>query len=171
MFIKNLMRKMRMIDEEIEAAKIHNISLVSIDLIIDKEIYLIRAKESVRNTNRAFIRSLMFAVRNELVTTNYADTKLLMAEIKLFEKGNQQNKYTTLEKHDRDINLRLELSEGHIYISKAEAYTISEIYRESMTGMGTQRIVEAELKFTLQELAQLLNRDGFLKQNRGENNV
>lgn len=33
-----------------------------------------------------------------------------------------------------------------------------------MTGMGTQRIVEAEIKFTIHELAQLLNKDGFLEQ-------
>lgn len=89
-----------MIDEEIEAVKMHNVSLVCIDLIIDKEIYLIRAKEAKQSENRAFIRSLMFVVKNELVTTNYADTKLLLSEIKLFERGNEQNKYTTLEKQN-----------------------------------------------------------------------
>jgi len=159
-----------MIDEEIENAKMYNVSLVSIDLILDKQIYLIRAKEAKKSENRAFIRSLMFVVKNELITTNYADTKLLLTEIKLFEKGNKQNKYTTIEKQNGNINLRLQLREGHIYISKAEALTISEIYRESMTGMSTQRIVESEIKFTLQELAQLLNRDGFLE-NKGDKNA
>lgn len=152
-----------MIDEEIKSAVIGNIHPVSIDLVIDKRIYLIRAKEVEKYERKVYIRSLLILVGNELITTNYADTKLLLAEIKLFDKGNKQNKYTVLEKKDGDINLRLQLSEGHVYISKAEAHTISEIYRESMHGMSTQRLLESEIKFSLPELAQFLNMDGFLE--------
>jgi len=151
-----------MIDEIILDTVPENVELKPITLVNAKKIVLFRAKELDITNKKSYVRSLLFMVGNELITTNYPDTKLLFAEIKLFEKGNKQNSFTTLEKFEGDTNLKLKLTNGHIYISKAEALTISEIYHESKQGVNLQRLLEAELKFSPELLTQLLHESGFL---------
>lgn len=146
-----------MYDEITKETLPQNVSLKIFALINDKNIYLIRAKEDDYTLNKGYIRSLLIMVRNELVTTNYADTKLLLSEIKLFERGNKQNKYTTVEKFDGDVNLKLHLTDGYIYISKAEALSITDIYSESKIGVSMARILEHELMFTPETLTMHLH--------------
>ena len=150
-------------DEMIEEALPENISLRAIPLILDKKIYLIRAKEDDYFSRKSYLRSLLVSVRDELVTTNYADTRLLLSEIKLFDKGNKQNKFTEIVQKDGDRNLKLSLTNGHIYISKAEAMTITSIYEESKIGVSLQRLLEQEIHFTPQFIAKLLIDGNFLK--------
>jgi len=145
-----------MYDEIITETLPENITLSVIPLVYDKFIALVRAKEYDEENKKSYVRSLLIMIENELITTNYADTKLLLAELKLFDKGNAQNKFTSLEKINGDVNLKLKLSDDYIYISKAEAFTISGIYEESKIGVSMQRIIESELKFTPEILAKLL---------------
>jgi len=154
--------KNKMNDQIILKTVPENVELKPIILVNAKKIVLFRAKELDLANNKTYVRSLLFMVGNELITTNYPDTKLLFAEIKLFEKGNKQNSFTTLEKYDGSINLKLKLTKGHIYITKAEALTISEIYNESKYGVSLQRLLESELKFSPELLTQLLYKSGFL---------
>ncbi len=151
-----------MIDEIILDTVPENVELKPIILVNAKNIVLFRAKELDIINKKSYVRSLLFMVGNELITTNYPDTKLLFAEIKLFEKGNKQNSFTTLEKFEGDTNLKLKLTNGHIYISKAEALAITEMYHESKQGINLQRLHEAELKFSPELLTQLLYKSGFL---------
>ena len=151
-----------MIDEIILNTVPENVDLKPIAMIHKKQIFLFRAKELDATNKKSYVRSLLLMVGNELITTNYADTKLLLAELKLFEKGNKQNTFTSLEKFEGDTNLKLKLTNGHIYISKAEALTISEIYHESKQGVNLQRLLEAELKFYPELLTQMLYESGFL---------
>jgi len=146
-----------MYDEIITETLPENTTLSEISLVNDKFIVLVRAKEYDEENKKNYVRSLLLMIKDELITTNYSDTKLLLAEIKLFDKGNKQNKFTSLEKINGDINLKLQLSDDYIYISKAEAFTISGIYEESKIGVSMQRIIESELKFTPEILAKLLH--------------
>jgi len=146
-----------MYDEIIPETLPENVTLEVIALIRDKNIALIRAKELDAVKKKSYARSLLIMINNELITTNYADTKLLLAELKLFNRGNKQNKFTTIETKDGDINLKLKLSNSHIYISKAEAFTISGIYEESKIGISVQRLIVEELKFTAGSLTSYLH--------------
>jgi len=151
-----------MIDEIITEVLPNNVTLFTIPLVNDKNIWLIRAKELDIVNDKSYVRSLLIMVENELITTNYADTRLFLAEIKLFDRGNKQNKYTTLEKFEGDINLKLHLSNGHTYISKAEAHTISDIYHDSKSGVNMARILEFELIYTAETLTRLLHKSKLL---------
>ncbi|MDQ1340641.1 MAG: hypothetical protein QG567_1799 [Campylobacterota bacterium] len=156
-----------MIDEILMDVIPENVKLVPIVLVRDKQIFLIRGREEDLQNKRSYVRTYLIMVGNEVITSNYADTKLLISEIKLFDKGNKQNKFTVVEKFDGDINLRLKLSKGHIYITRAEALAILDIYYDSKSGVGTQRILEFELKFTRQLLVKLLSDSGLLDKRIG----
>jgi hypothetical protein len=151
-----------MYDEIIPETLPENVKLEAIVLIYDKKIVLIRAKELDIGNKKNYARSLLIMIKDELITTNYADTKLLLSELKLFDRGNKQNKFTTLEKKDGDINLKLTLSNSHIYISKAEALTICGIYEESKIGISIQRLMVKELKFTADSLTSYLHESKLL---------
>lgn len=145
-----------------------NVKLVPMAMIRDKEIFFVVGKEEDPKNQKSYIRTYLIMVGNEVVTSNYADTILLISELKLFEKGNKQNKFTVVEKFDGDINLRLKLSKGHIYITRAEALAILTIYNDSRIGVGTQKILEHELKFTRELLVKLLSDSGLLKKRIGK---
>ncbi len=157
-----------MIDEILMDVIPENVKLVPIVLVHDKHIFLIRGREEDLQNKRSYVRTYLIMVGNEVVTSNYADTKLLISELKLFDKGNKQNKFTVVEKFDGDINLRLKLSKGHIYITRAEALAILDIYYDSKSGVGTQRILEFELKFTRELLVKLLSNSGLLNKRIGK---
>jgi hypothetical protein len=155
-----------MLDEITQATILRNTALLPIVLIRSKQIYLVRAIEEGLSGDKRYLRSLLMMVGNEIVTSNYSDSKLLLAEIKLFEKGNKQNKYTSVEKFDNDINLKLKLSTGHIYISKAEAQTIMDIYADSKSGVRTERLLDFEVHFRLEQLITMLGEYGFLNKRK-----
>ena len=123
---------------------------------------LLRAKEEDFLEKKSYLRTILFMINNEIITTNYADTRLLLSEFKLFDRGNKQNKYTTLEKFEGDINLKIKLTNSTIYISKAEALTIVEMYNESKLGISMNRIIEKEYRFSAEELTIKLQNSKFL---------
>ena len=51
-----------MLDELIANAKLEDISLRDIELIIDKQIYLIRAKEVKQYEKKVYVRSIFFKI-------------------------------------------------------------------------------------------------------------
>ncbi len=151
-----------MIDEIIEESDINRIRLQGFSLVNDKPIMLLRAKEEDFLEKKSYLRTILFMINNEIITTNYADTRLLLSEFKLFDRGNKQNKYTTLEKFEGDINLKIKLTNSTIYISKAEALTIVEMYNESKLGISMNRIIEKEYRFSAEELTIKLQNSKFL---------
>lgn len=101
-------------------------------------------------------------VGKELVTTNLADTRQLIAELKLFEKGNQQNTFTSYETFGGNVNLKLQLHNSHIYIFKAEAENIVQVYNDLTRGKNMETLLNNEYTFTLNTLTELLGCAGFL---------
>jgi len=103
-----------MLDVQISKTIPMNVSLIKIPVVRDKKISFLRAKEYVKKDNKSYLRSMLIIVDDELVTTNFADTVVLLAEIQKFERGNKQNTYTKVETHNGDVNLKLNLTNGHI---------------------------------------------------------
>lgn len=155
-----------MMDELIIDKKNDRVILTTIPLVNAKNIFLVRAKEEDRSNNKSYVLNLLFMVGNELITTNYADTRLLLAELKLFERGNIQNTFTSIKEIACVVNLKLQLHNTYIYISKAEALTILDIYHESKTGISMQRLIENKYIFTAENLTKLLSNSDLLS-NRG----
>jgi len=151
-----------MLDEQITKTIPSNVSLIEIPVIRNKEICFIRAKERVDVDKKNYLRSILIMVGNELITTNFADTVVLLAEIQKFEHGNKQNFYTSVERHDGDVNLKLELTNGHIYISTVEALAIINMYKHSFQGVSLIRIIEEELVLTAEMIAGYLNENKML---------
>ena len=133
----------------------------------DRKMVLVRAIEVDEVDNKSYLRTLMLLVENEFITTNYPDTKLLLSELKLFNQGNKQNKYTSLEQKDGDINLKLKLSDSVIYISKVEAHAITEIYHESKVGTSMKKLFDGEYRPELSVLTSWIHEAGLLFKNRG----
>lgn len=151
-----------MLDQQITQAIPNNVSLIEIPVIRNKQFSFIRAKEKVVGDKKSYLRSILIMIKDELITTNFADTVVLLAEIQKFERGNKQNFYTSLEQHDGDINLKLELTEGHIYISTVEALAIINMYKHSLQGVSLIRIIEEELMLTAEMIAGYLNEKNML---------
>ena len=119
----------------------------------DKKIFLIRGFVYDYDNKKRYLHSLLILINKTFVTQNYADTKLIIAELKLFEKGNKQNKYTQLVRKDGDINLKISLGKtNNVYISKAEALAITSIFTESLYGFSLQRIISEEHLLDIEKL-------------------
>jgi len=155
-----------MIDEQIASTIPTNVALIEIPVIRDKKISFLRAKEYVKKDNKSYLRSMLILVNNELVTTNFADTTLLLAEIKKFERGNKQNFYTSVERHNGDVNLKLELTDGHIYISTTEALAIVTMHTIALQRMSMTRMIEDELMLTAEMISGYLNENNILNKKK-----
>ena len=151
-----------MLDEQINTTIPENVSLIEIPVIRNKKICFVRAKEKVVKERKSYLRSLLIMIGDELITTNFADTLVLLAEIQKFERGNKQNFYTVVEKYEGDINLKLALTNGHIYISAVESLAILNMYKHSLQGMSLTRIIEDELILTAEMIASYLNENMML---------
>ena len=147
--------------------KIDNIEPKLQVLNYDKKMVLLRLIEVDKVDKKSYLRTLMMIIDNELVTTNYPDTRLLIAELKLFNQGNKQNKYTAIQQKDGDTNLKLQLTNRAIYISKAEAYAIADIYHESKSGTNMMKLFEGEYKPEPSVLTSWIHEAGLLLKNRG----
>jgi len=151
-----------MMDEQIEKAKVENLELLLNSLLRDKNISLVKIKESI--ATKSYLRNLLVIVKNELVTTNYEDTCLFMEELKLFNLGNEQNKYFDVKEKNSIKNLRLSLLDGsYIYISKSEASAIYKLYSESKLGLSLNYIRDYEYEFTPEMLTDFLFKYQLLK--------
>jgi len=151
-----------MIDEQIKSVVPENVDLIAIPVIRNKGFSFIRAKERVLKENKNYLRSMLIMVGDELITTNFADTVILLSEIQRFERGNKQNTYTSIKTHEGITNLKLKLTDGYIYISTSEALAISTMQKHSFQGMSLVRIVEDELMLTAESIATYLNKNKML---------
>jgi hypothetical protein len=151
-----------MFDEQINETIPENVSLIEIPVIRNKQICFIRAKEKVDTDKKSYLRSMLIIVGDELITTNFADTISLLAEIQKFEHGNKQNTYTSIEQHNGDTNLKLKLTDGHIYISTSEALAILNMHKYSLQGISLTRIIEDELMLSAEMIATYLHKNNML---------
>lgn len=136
-----------------------NMEYIKIPLLLDKKVSLIRGKENNESEKKSYLRTLMVLVGDELVTSRYADTVLFFSELKLFDQGNAQNKFFSVEKIQNMCNLKFELEvlKQKIYISKAEADACRQIYFDAKTGVSMARILEDEFTPDLETLFKLFD--------------
>lgn len=135
------------------------------------EIGILRGFEIDVKNNKKYMRNVLFMVGNEVITDNFADTILLKEELKLFDKGDEQN--TFFKVVQRELNskkvtsLELSLDDGKkIYISKSEAKAIVDIWNMSMQGYSFARILEYENMQTLESWTDIIHQSGLLKLGR-----
>lgn len=127
-----------------------SIYMSSIPLCIDKKINLVRILEKVIDNKRekTMIRQICIAVENVLLTSRIADTSHFITEIKLAETGNKQNKYVDVTEYKSVKNLVLKhklLADNKIFISKAEAMSIVDLYNKSFIGYSSSQFLESEM--------------------------
>ncbi|TKI69069.1 hypothetical protein FCU45_08900 [Sulfurimonas crateris] len=132
------------------------------------EIGILRGFEiDVKNTKK-YMRNVLFIVGNEVITDNFADTILLKEELKLFDKGDEQNTFFKVVQRELNgkkvISLELSLDDGKkIYISKSEAKAIVDIWNMAMQGYSFARILEYENTQTLESWTDMLYQSNLLK--------
>jgi len=152
-----------MLDEQITKTVPSNVDLIEIPVIRNKKICFIRAKERVDADKKSYLRSILIMVGDELITTNFADTVVFLAEIQKFERGNKQNFYTSIEQHNGNINLKLKLTSVNVYISSVEALAITTMHKHALQGMSLIRIIEDELMLTAETIALYLHKNKMLE--------
>lgn len=139
-----------------------NLSIAKVDLSVDKKISLVRIFDSTNTQdNKMAIRAICIMVENVFLTTRIADTEHFMSEIRLFEGGNDQNKYLGIEQYKSTKNLRIKhtlLKDCAIFISKAEAHAMFSLYNKSFGGYRTCEILENEMILTPKKLTVLLSK-------------
>lgn len=133
-----------------------------------KKIDLVRAFEVDTRNSKKYMRNVLFAVENEAITDNFADTILLKEELKLFEKGDEQNTFFKVISRElsgkKVTSLELSLYDGKkVYISKSEARAIVDIWNMSMQGYSFSRILEYENDQTLESWTDILYQSGLLR--------
>lgn len=136
-----------------------------------KKIALLRAFEVDLRNNKKYMRNVLFIVENEVMTDNFSDTILLKEELKLFDKGDEQNTFFRVVERElkgkKVTSLELSLDGGKkIYISKSEAKAIVDIWNMSMQGYSFSRILEYENQQTLESWTNILHQSGLLRLGR-----
>lgn len=149
----------KMLDELAKKCVIGDIEMKRLHAVRNSKVTIIRGKEVDKKSNKSYLRTLMVMIGNEIITSNYADSVLFYCELKLFDKGNEQNNFFALEQKNKVCNLRLEqtFSKQKIHFSKAEAEAFCYMFTNSKLGLSMVRILEEEFIPTLAELAVLLD--------------
>lgn len=139
------------------------LTIVPVDLNLDKEIYLLHVFENNKELKKKFIRTELVLVGTHILTTRFSDTIHFFEELKLFDYGNDQNKYLNITEYKATKNLKLKYGgEKDIFISKSEAHAMKKKYDLAFNGYSTVRLLENEYIFTAQTLTKLLHVQNFL---------
>lgn len=139
------------------------LTIVPVDLNLDKEIYLLHVFENNKDLNKKFIRAELVLVGMHILTTRFSDTIHFFEELKLFDYGNNQNKYLDITEYKATKNLKLKYhGDNDVFIAKSEALAIKKKYDLAFHGYSTVRLLENEYIFTAQTLTKLLHQQNFL---------
>ena len=140
------------------------LKIIPIALNLDQKIYLLHIFEENRELNKKFIRNELVIVGNTILTSTFSDTVHFMEEIKLFDFGNNQNKYLNVTEYKATKNLKL-IYQGvqDIFISKSEALAMYKIFNLAFIGYSVATVLENEFRFSPQMLTKLLHQQKFLK--------
>ncbi len=76
-----------------------NINLVCLSK--DKNVNLLKFFEINDEDCKKYLRSTMIMIGDEILTTNYTDTTQFIEELALFDKGNEQNRFFSVEQHKK----------------------------------------------------------------------
>jgi len=139
------------------------LKIVPVALNFDKEIYLLHIFEEKHELNKKFIRNELILVGTHMLTSTFSDTVHFMEELKLFDFGNNQNKYLNIQEYKSTKNLKLIYQgEQDIFISKSEALAMYKIFNLAFIGYSVATVLENEFRFTPQLLTKLLHQQKFL---------
>jgi len=130
-----------------------NINLVCLSK--DKNVNLLKFFEINDEDCKKYLRSTMIMIEDEILTTNYTDTTQFIEELALFDKGNEQNRFFSVEQHKNAKNLKLNFN--GIYLSQADSKTICKLYNQAFAGYSLVRLLEFEYKFNAEDLANVLH--------------
>lgn len=136
---------------------------ILIDLSIDKNMCLIQLFDENINNKKKYLRGLLILIDDYILTSRYADTVHFMEELKLFDVGNDHNKYLDIKEYKNTKNLKLKwINDKDIFISKAEAKAIYKIYDLSFKGYSTSVLLEDEFKLSSQQIIKILHENKLL---------
>ena len=82
--------------------------------------------------NTKQLASTVVTVDDELITFSHIQTMQFIEELNLFENGNKQNRYFSIELHNSIKNLKLNAK--NIYFSKSESRVIYKAYNQTLIG-------------------------------------
>lgn len=139
------------------------VKIIPIALNLDKGIYLLNCVSEHESQKRGrdmdrFIRNQLVLVGNSILTSTFSDTVHFMSELKLFDTGNEQNKYLSVTEYKATKNLKLKgMEDQNIFISKSEAWAMYKLYDLSYKGYSTITVLEHEFRFTPQVLTKVLH--------------
>lgn len=140
------------------------IKVIFIGLNLDKNIYLLQMIEEQSNLKKKYIRNQCILVEDIILTSTFSDTVHFMEELKLFDGGNDQNKYLTLSTHQSTKNLKLKrLGVKNVFISKSEASTMVKIFNLSFKGYSVITLLENEFKLTPQVASIIIHKNNLLE--------
>lgn len=157
-----------MMDEITMSTETDDVVFTKAPLLHDKQIFLVRAFEYDYERSKKYMRSAAFLVKDELLTTTFADTVHCLEELNLFDGGNDQNKYLAIAEHKNIKNLKLKLESNAVFISKSEAKTICRLFNMSLLGYSMSKILEYEYRFTPESLTKALFQNDYLSLPKGE---
>jgi len=134
------------------------LKIVPVSLNLDKEMYLLHIFHEDHELKKKFIRNELILVGTHMLTSTFSDTVHFMEEIKLFDYGNNQNKYLNITEYKSTKNLKL-IYQGKqdIFISKSEALAMCKIFNLAFQGYSIASLLENEFRFTPQVLTKLLH--------------
>jgi hypothetical protein len=137
--------------------------IIPVPLNLDKEVYLLHIFEENNSLKKKFIRNELVIADKHILTSTFSDTVHFMEELKLFDFGNNQNKYLNVTEYKATKNLKLQYDgEKNIFISKSEAKAMYKIFNLAFQGYSIATVLENEFRFTPQVLTELLYKQNFL---------
>jgi len=139
------------------------LKIIPVPLNLDKEVYLLHIFEENYGLKKKFIRNELVVVDKHILTSTFSDTVHFMEEIKLFDYGNNQNKYLNITEYKATRNLKLQYDgDKEVFISKSEAQAMYKIFNLAFQGYSVATVLENEFRFTPQVLTKLLYKQNFL---------
>jgi hypothetical protein len=139
------------------------IKIVPVALNLDKKIFFLHIFEECPSMKKKFIRNELIIVDNHILTSTFSDTVHFMEELRLFDYGNDQNKYLNITEYKSTKNLKLKYDgEKDIFISKSEAQAMYKIFHLAFQGYSVAMLLENEFRFSPQMLTQILHKQKLL---------
>lgn len=110
------------------------------------KLFLHRFYELEKKTYQRYLINLFVILNdNEQVTDNFAETIQFKEELNLFFRGNTQNTYFQVASQADVRSLSLQTQAGKIYISQAEAATITSLIHYAIQGFSFVRLYDKDL--------------------------
>lgn len=97
-------------------------------IILDefKKLYMVRFYQDSGNNKIVLIADFL-VIDEDYINVTHAHAIKFFTEIKLFEKGDSQNTFFQIVEKNGDMSLKLKSSKYKLYLSKSDAFTITEI--------------------------------------------